>query len=120
MALIAEVYTSGESSDDVAGQWLGRYREDGPEAVTELVNFVLRSAGCTIQVTRDDIDDVDNVEGRVADLQDEYQAVLSLYQCRLFGIVLILNSKTLPIILLSRRPRAAMLFGRPSRASLTV
>ncbi|KAE8444270.1 hypothetical protein EG329_000677 [Mollisiaceae sp. DMI_Dod_QoI] len=72
--LYADVYTSGLSPDDVAGQWLNRLKEDGPNAMVELVNFVLRSAGCTIEVTRDDIDDVDNVEGRVADLQEEYQA----------------------------------------------
>lgn len=71
------MYTSGLSSDDVAGQWANRVKEDGPAAMVELVNFVLRSAGCTIEVTRDDIDDVDNVEGRVADLQEEYQAVSS-------------------------------------------
>ncbi|KAF8856215.1 STAG-domain-containing protein [Acephala macrosclerotiorum] len=72
--LYADVYTSGLSSKDVAGQWVSRLQDDGPAAMVELVNFLLRSAGCTIEVTRDDIDDVDNVAGRVGDLQEEYQA----------------------------------------------
>ncbi|CZR65207.1 related to nuclear protein SA-1 [Phialocephala subalpina] len=72
--LYADVYTSGLSSKDVAGQWVSRLQDDGPAAMVELVNFLLRSSGCTIEITRDDIDDVDNVAGKVGDLQEEYQA----------------------------------------------
>ncbi|KUJ09959.1 STAG-domain-containing protein [Mollisia scopiformis] len=72
--LYADVYTSGLSSDDVAGQWHSRLAEDSPTAMVELVNFLLLSAGCTLEVTRDDIDDVDNVDAKVGDLQEEYQA----------------------------------------------
>jgi cohesin complex subunit SA-1/2 len=43
--------------------------------MTELVNFVLKSAGCDLRVTEDDINDPENVEGRLGDLQEEYQAV---------------------------------------------
>lgn len=35
----------------------------------------MKSAGCSIPITEDDINDSDNVEGKLGDLQDEYQAV---------------------------------------------
>lgn len=35
----------------------------------------MKSAGCSIPITEDDVNDPDNVEGRLGDLQDEYQAV---------------------------------------------
>lgn len=76
---LAEVFTSGDSLDDVASVWLGRYKENGPAAMAELVNFVLKCAGCTIRVTEDDINDVDNVEGRLGDVQEEFQAVCQNY-----------------------------------------
>ena len=59
-------------------QWLKNYQEDNHAALTDLVNFLLKSAGCSIQVTENDIQDVDNVEGKLGDLQDEYQAVSSV------------------------------------------
>lgn len=55
--------------------WLGRYKENNPAAMAELVNFILNCAGCTTRITEDDINDVDNVEGRLADVQEEFQAV---------------------------------------------
>lgn len=73
--LTADVFTSGYSLDDVATQWLDRFNADGLEAMTEFVNFVLESCGCDLQVTIHDIGDPDNADGRVADLQQEFQAV---------------------------------------------
>lgn len=43
--------------------------------MVELVNFILRSAGCTIEVDENDILDVDNVASKLSDIQDEFQAV---------------------------------------------
>ena len=57
--------------EDVAGQWLARYMENNQEALTELMNFIFKSAGCSAQVTIDDINDPDNAETRIKDLQDE-------------------------------------------------
>ncbi|CCU81726.1 nuclear cohesin complex subunit [Blumeria hordei DH14] len=71
--LYADIFISGETSKNVALQWLKRYREDGRIALTDLVNLVLRSSGCNIQVTVDDIDDVDNIDGRIADVQNDFQ-----------------------------------------------
>jgi cohesin complex subunit SA-1/2 len=72
---IAEVYTSGDSLKDVASQWLTRHEENGPLAVTELINFLLKSAGCNIEVNEDHINDPENVDGKLEDIQTEYQAV---------------------------------------------
>lgn len=47
--------------------------------MTELVNFVFQCAGCDLEVTEDDINDPDNVEGRVGDLQQQFQAVSQLH-----------------------------------------
>lgn len=82
--------------------------EDGPEAMVDFVNFLLRSAGCKLEVTRDDIDDVDNTTSRVGDLQDEYQNVSC--QTDLCAGLLTINSKMLQIIPSSRKPRAVMHF----------
>ena len=41
--------------------------------------MVIKSAGCDIQVTEDDINDVDNVEGKLGELQEEFQAVCGYY-----------------------------------------
>lgn len=107
--MIADVYTSGLSAEDVAGQWANRVNEDGPAAMVEFVNFLLRSSGCKIEVIRDDIDDVDNVSARVGDLQDEYQTV-SRYTW-LCAIILTTNSKMSRIIHSSRKAKTATHFG---------
>jgi cohesin complex subunit SA-1/2 len=73
--LTADVFTSGSDLEDVAAQWLSKFKTDAPEAMTELINFILKSCGCDLQVTENDIEDTDNVEGRLTDLQQEFQAV---------------------------------------------
>ncbi|KAA8568969.1 hypothetical protein EYC84_007941 [Monilinia fructicola] len=72
--LYADVYMSGQSSDDIVSAFLEKYAQNGPGAMAELINFILKSAGCDLQVTEDDINDSDNVNGRIADLQQEHQA----------------------------------------------
>jgi len=37
--------------------------------------MVIKSAGCDIRVTEDDINDIDNVEGKLGELQEDFQAV---------------------------------------------
>ncbi|KAI9827338.1 MAG: hypothetical protein M1819_006980 [Sarea resinae] len=72
--LYAEVFATGQSVDAVAAQWLNSYEAHNAIAMTDLINFVLRCTGCDLEVTIHDIEDPDNVTGRLADLQDEYQA----------------------------------------------
>jgi cohesin complex subunit SA-1/2 len=72
---IAEIFGSGDSSDEVATQWYSRYQANDSLAVTELVNCILLCAGCDQQVTEDDIRDPDNSHRRLDDLQNMYQEV---------------------------------------------
>lgn len=60
---------------DVAGEWLSRHAENGPLAVTELLNFVLKFAGCDIELTEDHVNDPDAADATVVDLQSQFQAV---------------------------------------------
>ncbi|POS88446.1 hypothetical protein EPUL_000033, partial [Erysiphe pulchra] len=71
--LYADLFLSGNRPQDIAAQWLQKYRENGRQALADLVNLILRSSGCNIEVTVDDIDDIDNVDGRLADVQSEFQ-----------------------------------------------
>ena len=67
--------------EDVASQWLTKYSDNSAAALAELVSLVVKSAGCSIPITEDDINDMDNVEGKLGDLQDEYQAVSTGAKC---------------------------------------
>lgn len=59
----------------MAGQFLAKYAENKVEAVKEMVDLVLKSAGCDLQVTEDDIEDPENAGGKLGDIQEEFQAV---------------------------------------------
>ena len=79
----AGVYTSGASSEDIAEQWLASYNKNNQKALTDFINFVFRSAGCSSEVTIDDINDPDNAETRISDMQDVLQAVSSVhFRCK--------------------------------------
>ncbi|KAI9793919.1 MAG: hypothetical protein M1816_007171 [Peltula sp. TS41687] len=71
--LYADVFSSGHTADSTAAEWISRYQQDSTAAVRNLINLVLRAAGCTLEVTNDDIEDQDNIPGKLGDLQDEYQ-----------------------------------------------
>ncbi|KAI9785353.1 MAG: hypothetical protein M1839_000371 [Geoglossum umbratile] len=72
--LYAEVFLRGKTLDGVAAEWMSTYQRSDAEALRDIVNFVLRSAGCDLEVTVHDIEDQDNVTSKLSDLQDEYQA----------------------------------------------
>jgi cohesin complex subunit SA-1/2 len=76
---IADIFTSGENMEEVTSQFLTNYAENNPAALVELVNMVTKCAGCSIKVTEDDVNDTENVEGKLGDLQEEFQAVGPLY-----------------------------------------
>ena len=93
----------------MAGEYLAKYTEDKVDAMKELVNLVLKSAGCDLQVNDDDVQDEENVGGRLGELQEEYQAVSLLPTPDFSGIndANLLCSKILPSTLSFRRPRVA-------------
>ncbi len=107
-----------DSPGDVAQQWLSRYKDNNPASLAELINFVLRSAGCNIEVTVDDVNDTDNIDGRIGDLQQEFQEVSCGGKIPL-ETLLILYSKILPTIPSYRRARAPTRSELPSWLSST-
>ncbi|KAK0639022.1 hypothetical protein B0T16DRAFT_235738 [Cercophora newfieldiana] len=70
--LYADIFASGDKSDDVATAWFHKYQADNVSATTDLVNCILSSAGCNHHVTDDDIRDPENCQNRLADLQNVY------------------------------------------------
>jgi len=76
-SLTADVFAKGDRLEDVAALWVARFNEDEAKAVSEVVNLVLRAAGCDLRIDEDDISDPDNAPNRVAELQEEFQTVRS-------------------------------------------
>ncbi|KAG8530260.1 uncharacterized protein KY384_004761 [Bacidia gigantensis] len=74
IGLFAEVFSRGHTSDGVAADWIHRWDQDNTQAMTDLVNFVIRCTGCRLTVTVHDIEDPDNAVSKLTDLQDEYTA----------------------------------------------
>ncbi|KIH86953.1 cohesin complex subunit SA-1/2 [Sporothrix brasiliensis 5110] len=72
-ALYADIFSSGDDSDDVAGRWYERYQTNNQAAVADLVNCILSAAGCDYHVTEDDINDPDNCSNRLTELQGIYE-----------------------------------------------
>ncbi|KAH8725758.1 hypothetical protein GQ44DRAFT_651801 [Phaeosphaeriaceae sp. PMI808] len=71
--LYADVFASGDRLEDVAARWIARFNEHEAKAAAEIVNLVLRAAGCDLRIDEDDIADPDNAPSRVAEIQDEFQ-----------------------------------------------
>lgn len=72
------MFARGKTLDEVASEWLESFNEHEARAVGSLVNFVLKCAGCDLQVTSEDIEDPDNCAGKLGDLQEEFQAVCGM------------------------------------------
>lgn len=50
-----------------------RYEKNSAQALCDLVNFVLKCAGCELQVDLHDIEDPDHATSKLTDIQDEFQ-----------------------------------------------
>ena len=72
--LYAAVFASDDALDGIAADWVKRFETHESIALAEVVNFVLRCAGCESEVTEHDIEDPDEASIRLTDIQDEYQA----------------------------------------------
>lgn len=70
--LYTDIFRSDDRPSEVATRWYHKYQADHAEALTDLVNCILLSAGCDQRVTEDDIRDPDNCQNRLADLQNVY------------------------------------------------
>ncbi|KAE8380127.1 hypothetical protein BDV26DRAFT_148492 [Aspergillus bertholletiae] len=71
--LYAEVFGKGRNADTTAAEWLSRYQREQSQAMRDMVNFVFRCTGTDLEVTIDDIEDVDHAPTRIKDFQNQYQ-----------------------------------------------
>ena len=72
--LYAEVFASDDTLENIVASWLRRFDNHESMALAEVVNFVLRSAGCESEVTEIDIEDPDDCTNKLTDIQDAFQA----------------------------------------------
>ena len=72
--LYAEVFASDDTLENIAASWLQRFDNHESMALAEVVNFVLRCAGCESEVTEHDIEDPDGCTNKLTDIQEEFQA----------------------------------------------
>lgn len=72
--LYAELFARDNTADEVASQWIRDFDAKEPDALADVVNFVLKAAGCSGKVTEHDIADPDGATARLTDLQEEHQA----------------------------------------------
>lgn len=49
-----------------------RYEQNSPDAICDLINFVLKCTGCDLQIDVHDVEDPDNATSKLTDLQEEY------------------------------------------------
>ena len=66
---------SDSTVEEVAARWVRNYNTNEAEALCILLNFVLKSSGCNSQLEVHDIEDPDNAPNKLADIQEEYQAL---------------------------------------------
>ena len=59
----------------MAAKWVQDFNTNDASALCALVNFVLKSSGCNSLLEVHDIEDPDNAPNKLADLQEEYQAL---------------------------------------------
>lgn len=72
--LYADLFARDKTIDEVVKDWLDAFEEHESRALADVINFVLKSAGCNGKLTEFDIEDPDGASARLTDLQDEHQA----------------------------------------------
>ena len=61
--------------DAVAADWIARWEQNNAEAMSDMINLVIKCTGCNSQVDVHDIEDQDNAPTKLGDIQEEYQAL---------------------------------------------
>ncbi|UJO14042.1 Cohesin subunit psc3 [Fulvia fulva] len=72
--LYAELFGHGKTIEEVVAGWLQAFQEHEARALADVINFVLKSAGCNSKLSDHDIENPDSAAAKLTDLQDEYQA----------------------------------------------
>lgn len=74
----AELFGQNTPLDKAAAQWNTRFDAHQSLALAEIVNLVLRSAGCDVEVTEYDIEDPDEAPNKLTEIQTIFQKVIQL------------------------------------------
>lgn len=69
------MFGEGKRLDDVTAQWLARFDAHQSNALTEIVNLILRATGSEREVEAADIEDVDHAPDRLTEIEEELKAV---------------------------------------------
>ncbi|USW50051.1 Putative armadillo-like helical, stromalin conservative domain, cohesin subunit Scc3/SA [Septoria linicola] len=72
--IYAELFARDQTVDEVVAGWLAAFKDNEALAMTDLINFLLKSAGCKIKVDEHDIGDPDGATEKLRDIQGEHQA----------------------------------------------
>lgn len=72
--LYADVFAHDKPIEQVVADWLEAFTDHESRALGDVINFVLKAAGCNGKVTEHDTEDPDNASNKLTDLQEEYQA----------------------------------------------
>ena len=65
---------NGIHPHQLASDWISHYNDEATAAMRDLINFVLKCAGCDFEVDVHDIEDPDNAPSKLEDLQEQYHA----------------------------------------------
>ena len=71
----ADVFGAGNPLDDVAAEWIGKFRQDEKEPVANFFTFLFKCAGCDHKVEAQVLEDPDSFSSQIDDVQQSYQAV---------------------------------------------
>ena len=69
----AEVFGKPNNADTAAAQWLSQYQRNSGQALHNLINFIIRCTGANLEISQEEVEDVDNAPRRLGDLQNIYQ-----------------------------------------------
>ncbi|KAJ5690554.1 hypothetical protein N7462_004946 [Penicillium macrosclerotiorum] len=72
--LYAEVFGKSNNADAAAAQWLSQYQRNAAQAMRDLVNFFLRCTGSELEVSHEEVEDIDHAPDRIRDFQNVYQS----------------------------------------------
>ncbi|KAJ5227308.1 uncharacterized protein N7469_007314 [Penicillium citrinum] len=71
--LYAQVFGKTNNADTAAAQWLSLYQRDSWSAMRDLVNFIIRCSGAELELSKDDMENVDHAPDHIRNLQSDYQ-----------------------------------------------
>ncbi|CEJ58258.1 hypothetical protein PMG11_06922 [Penicillium brasilianum] len=72
--LYADVFGKSNNAETAAAQWLSQYQNNPAVAMRDLVNFILRCTGDDLEITEEQVVEVDHAPEHITELQEVYIA----------------------------------------------